>query len=392
MKTLYLFVGAAGVVTVVLALSVLAIVKRRSVQCYFPKLPTIASVVFSPDGKRLYTATEYVQSNIRAWTFPDCEPEWFLLYEGTDRTYPLGISAMDVSPDGQTLLVADLGGRLSLVEASTGRPMSAVAHLGVPIRSIRFSPCGAYAAVGHCPVGAREHEGSVTVWETATWERKFVLGDDQSFGLSVAFSPTDPRLAEVYFGFGEGRPDTHNGVRVWDTTTGELTLELPSGGEDVVAVAYSPDGGRLATVHSLLSEGRLVGRRVCVWDAQTGRETERMEIDKGDIFDLAFSPDNKLLCAATTDKVVFWNLGDVRQPKLLRYEQVVFRRVAFSPDSRYVVVGSGNGMVLLLDVMQLKVWRRLEAGCRVATWEPQVSQPTVRPCGKCGLSDEARCR
>ncbi|MFY9975870.1 MAG: hypothetical protein WAK53_16555, partial [Chromatiaceae bacterium] len=95
---------------------------------------------------------------------------------------------------------------------------------------------------------------------------------------AVAFSPDGTRLATA---------SMDSTARLWEVATGRELGRLAHHGV-VLAVAFSPDGTRLATA-SLDKTARL-------WEA-AGRQLARLAI-YGEVSDVAFSPDGAMLATA----------------------------------------------------------------------------------------------
>src|SRR5207302_2578666 len=76
-------------------------------------------------------------------------------------------------------------------------------------------------------------------------------------------------------------------VRLWDARTGRLLRRLGDSAEQVMAVALSPDGRRLASGGAGARESGVVH----VWDTETGKAVWSTEDHSAEVLAIAYAPD-----------------------------------------------------------------------------------------------------
>ena len=156
---------------------------------------------------------------------------------------------MAFSPDGTRLATTGVGGqsKVRIWDPATGRQLAKLSHgirIAVNVGVVVFSPDGTWLATG-C------QDGTARIWDPATGRQLAELSHGDKV-VAAAFSPDGTRLATGSFGDGI--------VRIWDPATGQQLAKLSHGrlsynglaarlwrGPRVQAVAFSPDGTRLAT-------------------------------------------------------------------------------------------------------------------------------------------------
>ncbi len=179
--------------------------------------------------------------------------------EETLKGRPSGpyISGIDYSTDGSRLVVAQLSGRVTMLDPTTLTPVGSPIRLDEPVCCVSAGPDNRTAIA---LTGFQEASGfwigSSTGWTLVDLESGNIL-DEGKLGIDgrwVDFSP-DGRHAAVGGRGGE--------VLVLETDTGE-PLRSPVVGHDValLSLTYSPDGERILTSASDASVG--------LWDGQTG--------------------------------------------------------------------------------------------------------------------------
>lgn len=358
---------------------------------------TFASgATFSPDGKFLATNGG---EDPKLW---DAETgELITALSG----FKSGSAQVPVfTPDGKYVAVAGQDGTVSIWETATGR-QSLLFATGTPIDSqIEFSPdcvtpptapfawCGTTLAAGNrdervrfwdvTPAGNREAlrlpsfwnclDSDGMTWHTATQEpQNRVRFHTLKFpDVASVVAPSDPltnAVQEVFsFDAGNGRvmgsiaysPDCSRSVlidannlvvKIMDTANGKelLQFKLPEGfvpGPNLGALAFSPDGTRLATPG--------VGSTAIVWDlANGGKKLWTLEGHNQLVAGVSYSPDGKRIATGSADRTIkIWDAETGRELHTLSGHGHIVGRVVFDSQGKRLASGSLDSTVKIWDV------------------------------------------
>jgi WD40 repeat protein len=325
----------------------------------------ILGLAFSPDGATLATAA--MGAPLGFWDSATCRP----LPGARPSAAPPHCLAL--SPGGRTLAVGGDDGGIRVWEFSGARfgLRSTLRGHTEAVRHVAWDPDGKRLA-------SCSSDRSVVLWDPFTEAKLRVLHLDRE-GFNVTFSRDGRQVIAGCRGL----------ISVWDSHSGEKLQDLSCAGGDtkvalrppdgkllaytaankveirdpsgqvvqtlegptraLEAIAFSPDGARLAGMDYPTGT-------VWVWEVATRRVLHKLETGTQAVMKhVIYSPDGRWIAASGCEGVVFvWDAETGARRRRIRFGELGHdtRQVLFSPDSRHLLAANANGTVYVLRLAE----------------------------------------
>jgi eukaryotic-like serine/threonine-protein kinase len=283
-------------------------------------------VAFSPDGALATSGS--LDGTVKLWPAATTDSQV------TFRNSSGWVGTVAFAPDGRRVASAH-NGNVRIWDPRTGEehkrvigPPGVLGQIG-----LAFSPDGKTLAVSG-------RDGSINVWDTATWVRRQVLTSQGAPVTDADFSP-DSRLLATTAEDGT--------LRLWDLVKGTTAWSVPAHAQSAKAVRFAPDGRRLATAGN--------DQKAKVWDSATGREIAVFNGHATGVQDLAFSPDGHWITSVggsyrgpVAAEVKVWKSATGEETASYQGHTGLVTAVAYFPDGKRLATASDDRTIKLWDV------------------------------------------
>ena len=313
----------------------------------------LKDVVVVPTRSGRQVATASSDGTVRLWNVDTGNQVQALL------EHERGVLAVAASADGNTLATADGSGSVRLWNRESGKVIHHLKGHDGWLFDLAFSHDGKKLYVPTAKYAGKV-SGSVIVYDVSTGERLRELSNIVH-GIH-ALAPI-PGSSQVLVG-GE-----YHLAGVWDGDSGERLRKFTGLHEHAYAIALSPDAKRAATgqVPIKMRNERFEDPEtavICIWDVETGKLTSKLRGHTGSVHGLAWTPDGRYLVSGSggqahgqtyskswDNSLRVWDVATGQQVASVDLG-VSINSLAILPDGQHVVTAGGDD-----GKPDLRLWR-----------------------------------
>jgi hypothetical protein len=261
----------------------------------------IHCLALSPDGKQVLTGGGGYDWHDGAMVLGDCVIRLWDAAGGTARLtfteHEAPVRGVAFLPDGHGVVSCSSDGTVLLWDTRRRPLPRPLTHDPTPAECVAVSPSGRFVLVGG-------RDGQLRLFDLPF--RQEILDRFQAVNVpvhAVAFSPNGRRVATaggtVHYGRDKAVPEGCV-VHVWDFQSGHLRLELTGHTRPIRSVAFRNDG-------QLIASGALDGT-VRLWQASNGQPLRVLDAGSG-VTCLAVTARDQVVAGTVAGAIRIWDLG-----------------------------------------------------------------------------------
>jgi WD40 repeat protein len=239
--------------------------------------------------------------------------------------WPSAIAALSFSPDGTRVAAASTAGEIKVWNAVTFGG-------GILRRGGGDVDRAAVSGGGRVALHNVQTQ-TLEVWDALQRKLAWKLTGNETRVVALAFSPDGGRLATG---------STDNVLRIWNAASGQATATAGKRSVPITSLAFSADGARLVAGSA--------DHAVSVWDGASVHRIFSATV-AGSIRVAVPSPDGKRIAGGGegSGDIEVWDAGSGQLLAVLKGHSAAVDALAFSPDGSRIVSGSRDKSLRVWD-------------------------------------------
>jgi WD40 repeat protein len=260
-----------------------------------------------------------------------------------------------LAPDGKTLAAAGNQG-IQILELATGKEL----------RTLKSNAPVGFGYLGYAPdgtvLGAADHTGRIQFWDPATGNalgQIMPVAGQPGLRVGILSFSGDGKYVAVG-GDNLGRPgfEEKGHVTIYEVAGAKQTTQVEVQPNQNVRAILSPDSKMMATFGNYMGRNPAADRTKTVevtrtiefWDPATGKALRTLRDESGGNFaSVAFSPDSKQMVVSTGVDFAVWDLATGKVVRRFAGRRGLGAFLSYSPDGKILAAGSYYGPVQTWD-------------------------------------------
>lgn len=289
---------------------------QEMIQCMKGHERAVRCAQYSPDGRRIVTASE--DKSARIWEATTGKEV------GALRGHEASINSALFSSDGDQIVTASDDGTVRIWDAGSGEEIVCLKEEG-DVGSAAFSPDGRRIVTACADAAAR-------IWDAACRRCSALLTGYGGAVTSVSFDHDGKRVLT----------GSYDGARILDADDGKLLIRIKPNSDDYIgrvrSAWFSPDAHHIVL---LSADGSARIHDIC-----NLREIACLEGNIGHVSSAAFSPDGRRIVTTSSDgKPQMWDAKSGEALIVLDARGSLVSTTSFSPDGKRVLAGSAGDLL-----------------------------------------------